>query len=286
MIWIRHTEYLRNRAVVREYPAPAYDRNHQRPKRKGKTTPEQEHWNDIYASWKLRAKIACNFDARKDLFVTLTHKPKTTEAEAKEALRKFLRIMRRRSRGFKYIAVTEKQGVWHHHLIMNHADDETVEEIWMELTGCSRICWSKLDDSEEYFDLAWYMITGEKPSRKDDPEPDEAENAKRPRKRGQRRWSCSKGLLEPVTTDEVFLRKMNRKPPKLFGDIGYKVILDETKVDRLGFEHRTVEYRWCGKGKPPVYRLIEKNKRQEKRDMHERIQTAEGDGGADPGGSC
>ncbi|GEM_PF-6726070 len=72
------------------------------------------------------------------------------------------------------------------HLIMNHADDETVEEIWMELTGCSRICWSKLDDGEEYFDLAWYMITGEKPSRKDDPDPDEAENAKKPRKRGQR----------------------------------------------------------------------------------------------------
>lgn len=285
MTFIRRTVYLGKRAVVLEYPAPAYGKNRQKPKRKGNTSEEQQQINDRIAAARLQGKIACNFDANKDVFLTLTHLAKTSEEEARTAIRKYLRAMRRWNPHMKYICVTEKQGVWNHHLIMSWVDPDFASQLWREMTSARRTTFSTLDEDENYWDLAWYLVTGEKPSRKENPDPDEAENAKKPRKRGQRRWTCSKGLLEPEETEEVFLRKMNRKPPKLDRDRNYKLISDEVRADSFGFLHRRVEYVWCGKGLPPVYKQIEKNKKQEKRDRHERDKAAQGDGGADPGGA-
>ena len=89
------------------------------------TTEYQEELNSVAAWKKLLRLVLCNFRrAAGDLFVTVTHRERITEADALREERNLIaRLKRLRKRmglsELKYIAVTEEQGRWHTHLILN-----------------------------------------------------------------------------------------------------------------------------------------------------------------------
>lgn len=89
------------------------------------TTEYQDELNSVAAWKKLLRLVLCNFSrAAGDLFVTVTHRDRITEADALREERNLIaRLKRLRKRlglsELKYIAVTEEQGRWHTHLILN-----------------------------------------------------------------------------------------------------------------------------------------------------------------------
>ncbi|MDD3336774.1 MAG: hypothetical protein PHI98_14890, partial [Eubacteriales bacterium] len=101
-------------------------------------TPEDvEKVNQRNAEKQLMRLICSNFSRRNgDLFVTLTHSAQLTEAEAmKEERNLIARLERLRARKglseLKRIVVTEQQGRWHHHIIMNGGITlEELASIW------------------------------------------------------------------------------------------------------------------------------------------------------------
>ena len=86
-------------------------------------TPESHaEVNERNAQKQMQRLIYANF-AQKDLFVTFTHEAELTEERAMAEERNLIdRLKRlRRKKGLpelKYIAVTEEQGRWHHHLCL------------------------------------------------------------------------------------------------------------------------------------------------------------------------
>lgn len=242
---------------IEEHPAPALGKNHTRPPSKNLTTEQQMKLNDRYAALNLSRKIAGNFVPGKDLFCTLDHQPWVSEKNAKKARRKFLGLMRDwfRDQGkeFKYVIVTEKQGSWHHHLVMEGVKLETIREFWKKATEGLRTCEenrvmiSPLSDFDNYKSLAEYFVNPEKPSRKADPTPAEAENAKAPRRKGARRYSSSKNLEKLAVTPQVIKRisKSEPKPPK-----GYKLQTWNKWCDNWGDLHAEYTCIWAGGGRP------------------------------------
>jgi|GEM_PF-3199302 len=254
MTYIRKYCYLGDRVIIDEHAAPAWGKGGRRSAARAATSEDQQKLNDRHAAERLRLKILANFDMGSDSFVTLTMPRGMDEEAAKKARGKFLRTMREMFAAgkFKYIAVTEKQGQWHHHLIMTYADAGVIRGTWEEAGG-GRVTFSALDDSADCWDIAEYLITGDK---------GDGDSAKRARRKGARRWTCSKNLVQPVEPEPEVFERRPRSGPKL--PKGYAETAFEEFNDKFGFRRRKWEYRWLdSRKKPPVYR---ENDRRRKRD--------------------
>ncbi len=183
------------------------------PRRTDRTesTPEQTERNNRYAGKRLVRLLNANFSARRDLFLTLTHGDSPDEVTAKNRLDKLLKAVRKyctahRSE-LKYIRIDEQQGAWHHHMAISAIPLEVLEELWPH----GRFMVSPLNKSENYRDLVAYLLRDTKASRKNP----ETENAKQPRRKYARRWSCSRNLVQPtVATKEIKRLSLLRQLPK------------------------------------------------------------------------
>lgn len=187
------------------------------------TTPDDmAKVNEKRSQKRLVRLIRTNFSrAAGDLFVTYTYGRPVTEEEAKKGERNLLdRLKRLRKRKglpeLKYIVITEKQGRWHHHVVMNGGlSKEEIEQVWGDRGA--RISMSTLDDSNSYEDLARYLTQQHKQKRGAE---DEA-NVKQERRKSQRRWHASKNLKQPVETVKVIARPPKPGEPK--APKGYKL---------------------------------------------------------------
>ncbi len=174
------------------------------------SSPEQEARNDRYAGKRLVRLINANFAIR-DRFVTFTHGDDPDEATVKIRMKGILANLRKhcmmRGQELKYIRIDEKQGVWHHHVIMSAIPLEVLEELW----PYGRIHISPLNKSENYRDLVSYLLRDSKESRKKP----ETGNVKQTRRKYARRWSGSRNLIQPsVTTKEIKRLSILRQLPK------------------------------------------------------------------------
>ena len=189
------------------------------------TRRDQEAVNERNAQKRLKRLIMANFSSENgDLFVTYTYGRQVTEEEATKGERNLLaRIRRLRAKKglpeLRYIVVTECQGNWHHHIIMSGGLTlDEIRAVWGDRG--SRLQLSTLDDSRVCNGLARYLTEQHK-SRKG--EKSSADNAKQPRRKGQRRWHASRNLQELKETCREVRRlpKGEPKPPK-----GYRLLPD------------------------------------------------------------
>lgn len=182
------------------------------------SSESQVEANQRSAEMDLCRLIACNFGGSKGgASYTFTSGYSLTELEAAKRERNLLeRIKRLRKRkgleGLKYIATLEKQGKWHHHVVMQ--DDISLQELlelWQGVTGdqAAKVhVRSIATDAEGFIEVARYLLGTRKESR--DPRR-RGEQAKQERRKWQRRWHASKGLERP---------KVEKKPVKRQGKWG------------------------------------------------------------------
>lgn len=140
-----------------------------------------------------------------------------------------LRKARKRERlePLKYIIITEKQGKWHHHIIMNGG--LTLNALRGAWGNRGRVYLSFLDDIDNYKGLMKYL-TQQKKSPKGKPD---MPNIKQPRRKYARRWSASRNLDAPVEKKRpikpVRLQDMPKAPK------GYRLLPEWVKgSDRYG----------------------------------------------------
>lgn len=229
------------------------------------TTEYQEELNSVAAWKKLFRLELCNFSrAAGDLFVTVTHRERITEADAiREERNLIARLKRLRKRlglpELKYIAVTEEQGRWHTHLIMSGG--LTLEQLVKVWGDRGRVAVSTLEDQNNYRELARYLTTDHKECRrKTDEHGDPA--LKTPRRKYQRRWHASRNLARPVEKVKPAPKPRlgEPKPPK-----GYRLLPDwRFGVDVLGYYY--VDYACMAeKWEPKEPKKPKKGKRSEPR---------------------
>lgn len=198
---------------------------------------KQELLNDINAWKKLNRLILCNFSqANRDQFITYTHRQAITqEAAMKEERNLIARLKRARKKAglepLKYIAVTEEQGGWHTHLIVNGG--LTLDQLVDAWGSRGRVMVSPLEEQSDYKALARYVTKQDKECRSKKDE-DGRPAMKTPRQKYQRRWHGSRNLLRPV--EEVKPAPRPRagepKPPK-----GYRLINWAYGVDSMGYAY-------------------------------------------------
>lgn len=248
------------RALITIYPAPALGNHSKKSPRRKSTSEEQKKRNDKYSMWRLQALIYTNFVAGKDLFTTFTCPDKTNEADAKKmianAIKYFRNYCKLQGYKFKYIMIPEKQGQWHFHLIMSYIPYEVIWDYWKRYS--KKLDFRPLDDSQGYFDTATYLLTEEKYSFDDSGNPI---NKKKKRKKNEKRWTCSHGLLEAEDSYSI-LEKMPKEKPR--APKGYRI--DESSIkkttDTWG-TYMTCECVWIGgknlsEGMPRAYERLQK----------------------------
>lgn len=200
------------------------------------TSEGQEELNSVAAWKKLHRLVRCNFSREAgDLFVTVTHRERITEADAQREERNLIaRLKRLRKKlglpELKYIAVTEEQGRWHTHLILNGG--LTLDQLVKVWGDRGRVAVSTLEDKDNFRDLARYLTTAEKECRrKTDENGDPA--LKTQRRKYQRRWHASRNLDKPVEKVRPAPKPRMREPraPK-----GYRLLPDwRVGTDSLGY---------------------------------------------------
>lgn len=233
------------------------------------TTEYQEELNSVAAWKKLLRLVLCNFSrAASDLFVTVTHRERITEADALREERNLIaRIKRLRKRlglsELKYIAVTEEQGRWHTHLIINGG--LTLDQLVKVWGDRGRVAVSTLEDQNNYRELARYLTTDHKECRrKTDEHGDPA--LKTPRRKYQRRWHASRNLARPVEKVKPAPKPRlgEPKPPK-----GYRLLPDwRFGVDVLGYyyvDYACMAEKWEPKEPKKPKRRAKKNAEEPKK---------------------
>lgn len=200
---------------VEKYFATRHGQKIPRGANEHQTPEDMAKANERRSQKRLHRLICANFSrANDDLFATYTYGSSVTEAEAMKGERNLLdRIRRLRKRKglseLKYIVITEKQGRWHHHIIMNGGLTlEEVKAVWG--SRGARINLSLLDDTNSCEDLARYLTQQHKHKRGSD----SPENIKQQRQKGQRRWHASRNLKQPVETVKVIARPPKPGEPK------------------------------------------------------------------------
>lgn len=257
-------------------------------------TEHQEELNSIAAWKKLFRLTLCNFSREAgDLFVTVTHWERITEADALREERNLIaRLKRLRKRlglaELKYIAVTEEQGRWHTHLIINGG--LTLEQLIKIWGNRGRVTVSTLEDQNNYRELARYLTASDKECRrKKDEHGDPA--LKTQRRKYQRRWHASRNLARPVEKVKPAPKPRlgEPKPPK-----GYRLLPDwRFGVDVLGYyyvDYACMAEKWEPKEPKKPKRRAKKNAEEPEkhpaRADRKRGTTAALPVGADGGGSA
>lgn len=193
---------------IQEYFSPRQrNKTYQRSLKENLSSEEQKKHNFKMARAKLTRLINTNF-TQGDLFITLTHKEKVSEEDAKRELRNFCNRLRRFSKKkttdpLKYIYVTEDSKRTHHHMLVNKMEC-TLQEL-TALWGNGRVLISIIEAGSDYTGLAHYITKEPKDKKKG------------------KSWSSSRNLKQPkIVVKEL---KSNRKPklPK-----NYKVIEELT----------------------------------------------------------
>lgn len=233
------------------------------------TTEYQEELNSVAAWKKLFRLELCNFSrAAGDLFVTVTHRERITEADALREERNLIaRLKRLRKKlglpELKYIAVTEEQGRWHTHLILNGG--LTLKQLVKVWGDRGRVAVSTLEDQNNYRELARYLTTDHKECRrKTDDHGDPA--LKTPRRKYQRRWHASRNLARPVEKVKPAPKPRlgEPKPPK-----GYRLLPDwRFGVDVLGYyyvDYACMAEKWEPKEPKKPKRRAKKNAEEPKK---------------------
>lgn len=198
----------------------------------GESTVEQGEANRMKSAHRIRRLIYANFDgARADMFTTFNDPGAFDEAEAMRNRRKLIDQLRKERKkagldALKYIVITERQGVWHHHLIMNGGlRVDALTAAWNER---GRIMVSTLNASDGYRGLAQYLTRDEKPKSR------EKGADKQPRCKYARRWSTSRNLEKPIEQKKPIKPPSMNQIPK--APKGYKLLPDWVKgVDGMGF---------------------------------------------------
>lgn len=197
---------------VEEFYSPrTIGKKYERGRRENLTTEEQQKRNLALARKGLTRIINANFNG-KDYFVLLTHDGITSVEEAKKERRNFFERLKRfrKKNGFselKYIAVVEEQGRVHHHMILNHFEGLSMKEaleILQDIWGKGLVKIKRLYQNQKDTRLVSYITK---------------ENIKK----GAKRWSSSRNLVQPKVKLEVIeetKRKTSLRPPK-----GYTMIL-------------------------------------------------------------
>lgn len=227
------------------YFSTRYGRKLPRGMNEHRTPEDMEKVNERNAQRRLMRLILTNFCRENgDLFVTFTYGESVTEEEAKKGERNLLaRIRRLREKkgleALKYIAITEKQGKWHHHVIMNGGLTlEDIKQVWGERG--KRISLSVLDDSYSYEDLSKYLVKSHKPKKGAEGEAAE-ENQKQARQKGERRWHGSRNLKQPKETKRTLKRAPRPGEPK--ARKGYRLLPNwYFGCDCYGFLYRYAAY--------------------------------------------
>lgn len=225
MPWYKKT--IRSGALLEErrYFATRDGRRLPRSANREESGEEQQRYNQRSAEMELTRLIACNF-AEGGASYVFGSDESLTELEAMKRERNLIdRIKRARKRlglpPLMYIAVTEKQTSWHHHIIMQDDMPMTeLEEIWQGEQRCRRSIYIRLiqQDPECYGEIARYMLGADKAAKNSA----SRENVKPERRKGQHRWHASKGLKRPVV-EKVEIKRPPRigepKAPK-----GYRLL--------------------------------------------------------------
>lgn len=169
---------------------PVYTKAKGRGKRKKPTTDTQQRLNQRHAEAKLRRLLHTNF-TEKDLFVTLTfddaHLPPSVE-DAQKLLQNFLRRLKRRCVGLKYIYILEKgqeHGRLHVHMVVSGGvDEDELAALW----GMGEVSADGLEFNEDGLAaLAKYFTKGD------------AENGGKPIT--WKRWVASRNLEKPEVVE-------------------------------------------------------------------------------------
>lgn len=184
-----------------------YERGH----RENLTSEEQAKRNLALARKHLTRRINANFNGQ-DYFVLLTHDGPVSMAEAKRERKNFFdRLKRfRKKNGFselKYIAVIEKQGRVHHHIVMNGFDGlslKEAQEILQELWGKGLVLLKRLYKNQPDNRLASYLTK---------------ENIQK----GAKRYSSSRNLKEPKV--EIAVVQETKRKTALRAPKGYQIVL-------------------------------------------------------------
>lgn len=196
---------------------------------RSRLTPEEmDKVNQNNAAKKLRWIIAANFQGG-DFHVVLTYlrENRTTPAEAKKIINKFIRAMRQEYKKvgaeFKYIHVTEyKNTSIHHHIIINNLE-------YVNVTGWVKKHWeygrpkfTVLDDTGNYHRLADYLIK-------------ETSKTFREKDSGHKqRYSCSRNLVHPEPVTEIIHAEKWRREPKAIK--GYYIVPDSVNNGISNFD--------------------------------------------------
>lgn len=213
MPWYQKTIVSGRLVEVRHYFATRDGRSIGRGCNVETSSEGQQEANQRNAEMELMRLIACNFGG--DLgggSYTFKSAAELTEAEAAKRERNLIeRIKRVRKRKgleqLRYIATLEKQGRWHHHIVMQ--DDLTLQELqelWQGVTGDPKAkvnASAIVTDAEGYQEAARYLLGIRKESRSGQRK---GENVKQPRRKWQRRWHASKGLNRPKVEKKLVKR--------------------------------------------------------------------------------
>ena len=157
-------------------------------KRRKKCRPTREAQrliNQRDAAAKARRLILLNFSEPGSLEMDLTFGRPAMEKEATDALRKYIRALRREYRETLRYMYTKEQGSrsgkWHFHLMLSPGiSRERAEELWTEGFANSRR--PRIDETG-LAGLAEYIVKQGKKRKAADA--------------GKRRWSCSRNLIRP-----------------------------------------------------------------------------------------
>ena len=206
---------------VETYYAMRDGRRLTRGKNRGETQADQQKRNDMRAAEELRQLIYGNFTAKRDYLATFTHGAPISEEQAAREKRNLIARLNRefKRKGLpapRWLWRTEKQGQWHHHVIISAGLTlEEMQGVWGER---GRFQVSTLDDGEQYYNLVRYLLAEEKePKGKPG-----AGNIKPDREKNARRWNGSRNLVRPVVEKKPVKRpprKGEPKPPK-----GYRLL--------------------------------------------------------------
>lgn len=179
---------------------------------RGSTSEAQEKVNERVAEERLRWKLNANF-CPGDYHTVLHYYDKgTTLEKAEEDKKEFLRILRKECKKlgimWKYVACTETKRMTnvHHHIIMPAVDVAVLFEVWERVVGQGNgnVSIKPLDKRGNHAKLARYLMK------------ETRSTVRRYKENGKRykRFSCSKGLVQPEPEYKVIQAANWAKEPK------------------------------------------------------------------------
>lgn len=198
---------------------------------KSNITPEKmAEVNEKNAVEKLTWILNANF-SEGDLHCRLTYADEyyPTPEEARENMRRFLRVLRRvyktmgiKSPELKYVNATEYENKRiHHHLVIPEINPKTVQDLWQY----GRTFFSVLDGSGDYRKLAEYLVKETRKSYKGNPV-------------SAKRWNASKNMIKPEISKEIIEADSWTEFPKPVKGYYIPKTSIEMDVDAYGFPYQ------------------------------------------------